>query len=303
MKGHIYSIQRYCIHDGPGIRTNVFFKGCQLHCPWCANPESQCTQNEIGFLAHKCTECGICMKKCPEKALNPEKLHRIDREKCTLCGICVRYCPSDCYQIFGREVSLDELVFEVEKDLPFYKNTGGGVTVTGGEPTLQYEFLEAFLRKCHEKGINTAMETHGIVEQTILEKLTPYVDYFLIDVKCMDEKLHKEVTGMSNEKTLQNIRYLTGTLQKKVSLRIPCIPGFNLDESSMEALIGFANEIQKTGNLEMIHLLPYHNLGQGKYEVLQKEYTYRRIPSMDDSMLEGYENRIKNEGLPVMIGG
>ncbi len=303
MKGYIYSIQRYCIHDGPGIRTNVFFKGCQLHCPWCANPESQDVKKEIGFIAHKCIGCGTCVKKCPVGALDKNNIGRIDRGKCILCGACVRYCASECYQIFGREIGLEELLNEIEKDLPFYRNTGGGVTVTGGEPTLQHEFLEQFLKKCKANGINTAIETHGIVEHRILMKLAPYIDYFLIDVKCMDPSLHKKITGMSNEATLNNIRLLTKNMKKKVALRIPCIPGFNMNKENMDKLIEFAKEIQQTGNLSMINLLPYHNLGQSKYEMLQKEYLYCSIPTLKDDMLTEYEIRIKNEKLPVRIGG
>ncbi len=301
--GVIYSIQRYCIHDGPGIRTNVFFKGCQLKCPWCANPESQKMQWDISFLAHKCTECGLCMEKCPEKALRPGKENRLDRSRCTFCGICVRYCPVECYQIFGREVTVEELVAEVEKDMPFYKNTGGGVTVTGGEPTLQAAFVWKFLKACKEKDMDTAMETHGIAPTKVFAELAPYVDHFLIDIKHMDENAHKRVVGVSNQKVLENIRMLTEKLGKEVSLRVPCIPEFNMDEENFSRISKFAEEIQKTEKLKMIHLLPYHNLGISKYDALNRDYMRRELPPVKDEELLPYKQKLEEAGLPVKIGG
>ncbi len=301
--GLIYSIQRYCIHDGPGIRTNIFFKGCQLRCPWCANPESQHKQRELSFVSHKCTQCGLCIEKCPQNALRKEKNGRINRKGCDLCGLCVRCCPADCYQIFGREVTVAELLEEVERDLPFYQNSGGGVTVTGGEPTLQPEFLTEFLYACKTRGIDTAMETHGNAPAQVMEQLAPAVDHFLVDIKCMDSGLHERVIGEGNQRTLENIRLLAGKLDKEVSLRVPCIPGFNLDEKNKRALAVFAKEIEKTGNLHRIHLLPYHNLGLSKYEALDREYAYKDMAALRDEELAQYETEMRNEGLPVTIGG
>ncbi|MGI6069177.1 MAG: glycyl-radical enzyme activating protein [Blautia sp.] len=302
-KGFIYSIQRYCIHDGPGIRTDVFFKGCQLACPWCSNPESQHEQRELSFAAHKCVHCGLCVEKCPSHALDLQRSTRIDPDKCDLCGICVRYCPRECYQMFGREVTVEELLTEVEKDLPFYQNTGGGVTVTGGEPTLQWEFLVEFLKACKEKGLDTAMETHVHVSPQVLRQLAPYVDHFLTDVKHMDSVVHQQVIGVGNGQILDNIRMLSGELGKEVSLRIPCIPGFNQGAKNKAALKDFAQEIKETGNLKMIHLLPYHNLAMGKYESLRRKYPMGKEPVMDEEILREYEAELLQAGLPVIIGG
>lgn len=301
--GFIYSIQRYCIHDGPGIRTNIFLKGCQLKCPWCANPESQQDRKEISFAAHKCAQCGLCTQKCPREALDLSQKERIDLEKCNFCGICVRYCPQECYQIFGREVTVEELLFEAEKDLPYYKNSGGGITVSGGEPTLQWEFLELFLKACKEKGLDTAMETHGYASYSVMERLAPFVDHFLIDVKHMNSALHERVVGVPNGRILDNIRRLSKSLEKEVALRIPCILGFNMEEENRRAIREFAQEIAGTGNLHMIHLLPYHNLGMGKYEALGREYSMEELSPMKEEELLGYEEELREAGLPVIIGG
>lgn len=302
-KGNIYNIQHYCIHDGPGIRTDIFFKGCNFHCPWCANPESINGKRQLSFMAHKCTKCGLCVAKCPNQALDLQIEERIDSKKCDLCGICVRYCPKNCYTVYGKEYTVEELIYEVEKDIPYYKNSGGGVTVTGGEPTLQHRFLVEFLSACKERGIHTAMESNISCTQEVLDQIAPYVDLFLADVKHMDSKIHQQTVGQGNEAVLRNIRHLTSELGKKVSIRVPCIPGFNVTDENMELLKEFALEIQKTGCLQMVHLLPYHNLGMGKYDSLGMDYSMRNIKPLSETDLLPYKNSMEQAGLQVKIGG
>lgn len=302
-KGFIYSIQRYSIHDGPGVRTNVFFKGCQLHCPWCANPESQKVEREISFISHKCTDCGMCLKKCPKGAIDLARTPRVDRAVCDLCGQCVKYCPVDCYKIFGEEITAEELLQEVLKDQAFYHNSGGGVTVSGGEPTLQLEFLLHFLKLCKESGVNTAMESHAYGEEEAFRALIPLVDHFLPDVKHMDSELHEKVIGVPNGPILRNIRMLVKE-GCRVSVRVPFIPGFNDSEKNMRELGAFAKELLAAGDMAMVHLLPYHSLGKSKYESLDRGYSMDGTKPPENETMEEWKEFLEKEfGLPVTIGG
>ena len=302
-KGFIYNIQHYCIHDGPGIRTDFFFKGCNFACPWCANPESMKASPQLSFMAHKCTQCGLCVKKCPQQALDQSVEHRIDVKSCTLCGTCARYCPKSCYTVYGKEYTVEELLLEAKKDQPYYQNSGGGITVTGGEPTLQHEYLELFLKACKTEGIHTAMESNVSCTQEVMDKIAPYLDLVLADVKHMDSETHKQVIGQPNRRVLSNIRHLTADLGKDLAIRVPCIPGFNVNEENMEQLREFALEIQKTGHLTMINLLPYHNLGMGKYTSLGMKYPMGEVKALSESALLPYQQMMEQAGLPVKIGG
>lgn len=304
IKGMIYSIQRYCIHDGPGIRTTVFFKGCQLKCPWCANPESQKHAAELGFYEHKCTQCKDCISRCPQKALDFSRPGRIDREKCNLCGLCERYCSRECYQIFGEEVTAGGLLDEVMKDLPFYRNSNGGVTVSGGEPTLQPDFLMQFLSLCKENGLDTALESNAYAEESVFRGLARYVDHFLLDIKHMDTRRHEEVVGAPNEKILSNIRMLVQELGCEVSLRIPFIPGFNDTETNFTMLGEFSKEQKEHGRLHKVNLLPYHNMGKSKYHALGQVYGMDGTAAPEDCTMEYWKNFLEEKyKVPVEIGG
>lgn len=303
-KGLVYSIQRYCIHDGPGIRTDVFLKGCSLHCPWCSNPESQRPEPELSFLANKCCGCGVCFEKCKENALRREGGFRIDRGKCTGCGVCVRYCARDCYQLYGKEYTAQELLCEASKDDIFYQNSGGGVTVTGGEPTDQYEFVVEFLALCKEAGLDTAMETHGFSLEERYVEAAPYVDHFLIDLKHTDLRKCHDVTGSPlNVSPMENMRVLAGRYGKEVSIRIPVIPGFNDDMENFGHVAEFARELRETGNLRMIHLLPYHNMGSSKYAALNRCYPMGDASALADSEVEPFREFLLSRDLPCIIGG
>lgn len=304
IKGKIYSIQRYCIHDGQGIRTTVFFKGCQLRCPWCANPESQNMGVELGFYEHKCINCKTCFGKCPHGALDLQIQGRIDREKCTMCGLCERYCAQECYQIYGKEISADILLEEVMKDVPFYRNSGGGVTVSGGEPTLQADFLIRFLTLCKQNGLDTAVESHAYAEEEVFRKLTNCVDHFLLDIKHMDSTIHEEAVGVSNKKILRNIQMLGEEYRCDISLRMPFIPGFNDTKENIFLLGEFAKRIKEKGRLTMVHLLPYHSMGKSKYQALARLYEMDMTFVPDNSVLEYWKTFLETQfGIPVTIGG
>ena len=305
LSGRVYSIQRYCIHDGPGIRTDVFLKGCALRCPWCCNPESQSPARELAFSAGKCTGCGSCFRKCPSGALRRDgEGFRIDKEKCTLCGLCVRYCPRDCYKLYGEEYTPEALLEEVLKDEIFYRNSGGGVTVTGGEPLMQLEFVTAFLKLCTQSGLDTAMETHGFNETEKYRQVAPYVRHFLIDLKHTDlQKCHAVTRSPLQFSPMENIRVLTQECGCEVSIRVPVIPGFNDDEQNFRALAAFGKTLLPTGKLKMIHLLPYHNLGAGKYETLDLRYPMPEVKPLEDEALLPHLALLEAALLPCMIGG
>jgi len=302
-KGLVYSIQRYSIHDGPGIRTLIFFKGCQLKCPWCSNPESQHTCKEIAFSASKCRGCGKCAQVCPLDAIDLQAQYRIDRNKCNLCGLCVRYCPYEAYTIFGKWMTVDELVLEAEKDRPFYRKSNGGITVSGGEPTLQHEFVKELFKECKKRGLNIAIESHGYAEWKVFESLAPYVDLFQIDIKHMDSDLHKKVIGVPNQQILSNILGIAFDAKEKVAVRIPLIPGFNDTIENFHAVAEFAQKVNSSGNLTVVHILPYHSMGQSKYESLAREYSMAgtKPPSFDS--IEKFLQVFESYGLPAQQGG
>lgn len=302
-KGLVYSIQRYSIHDGPGIRTLIFFKGCQMKCPWCSNPESQNSCREIAFSAGKCRDCGKCAKVCAPGAIDLQAQNRIDRSKCDLCGLCVRSCPNEAYTIFGKWMTVDELIAEVEKDRPFYRKSGGGITVSGGEPTLQYEFIREFLKECKNRGLDTAIETHGYAQWNIIESLAPYIDLFQTDIKHMNSELHEKVTGYPNNQILNNIRSLAIDAKKKVAIRIPLIPGFNDTDENIQAVAEFARQINAGGYLHMVHILPYHAMGQSKYEALDRIYSMKGVRTPDAGNVMRFVNMLKSYGLPAQQGG
>lgn len=302
-KGLVYSIQRYCIHDGPGIRTLIFFKGCQLKCPWCSNPESQNISEEIAFSANKCRFCGKCAQVCPTGAIDLQAQHRIDRRKCNLCGLCVRYCPYEAYTIFGKWMTVEELVQEAEKDRPFYRKSGGGITVSGGEPTLQHEYVNEFLKECKNRELDTAIESHGYAQWQIYESLAPFIDLFQIDIKHMDSDLHNKVMGVPNQQVLSNIKDIAFKAGKKIAIRIPLIPGFNDTHENIHAVAEFAKLVNSSGNLTMIHILPYHGMGQSKYEFLDRPYSMADTKPPSTDSIQRILQVFESYGLPVQEGG
>lgn len=299
LKGLIFDIKRYAIHDGPGIRTTVFLKGCPLSCRWCDNPESQDFLREFIFWPERCLHCDACINVCKKKAIiKSENNKRVDETKCDFCESCVRECYSEALQIVGREISIEELLDEIRKDSDFYVESGGGGTFSGGEPFSQSDFLCEMLAACKRRGIHTAIETCGFVSWDILEKTTPNVDLFLYDIKSMDEKRHKEFTGVSNRLILENLEKLARNSQ--VIVRVPLIPQINDDEDNISRLGKFLSRLER---IEEVDLLPYHRLGISKYERLNKTYALKKITPPVQDRVDDIRKALEKFGFRINVGG
>lgn len=265
MKGLIFDIQRSSFVDGDGVRTTVFFKGCNLNCKWCHNPEGIKNYKEMLFYKSKCTGCKKCKQICQK-----------NEKECTLCGNCVLICPNAAREICGKEYEIKELLSIILRDCAIYEKTGGGVTFSGGECMLQIDFLEEILKECKNEGINTAVDTAGNVPYAYFERILPYADTFLYDIKCVDEDLHKEFTGVSNKLILENFEKLC-KCGKKVVVRVPVIGGFNDTDGEFEKICQFLT----CKGVAKVELLPYHNMGAHKYEGLSLSFEEFTAPNED----------------------
>jgi pyruvate formate lyase activating enzyme len=309
--GTIFDIKKYSVHDGPGIRTTVFLKGCPLKCVWCHNPEGQKTSAEMMFFSDRCAACGTCVPICPNQAIALEagspdmrrayEIHTL-REKCTVCGECVEACPQGAREIAGRVATSDELIDEIMKDVVFYDSSGGGVTFSGGEPLLQPDFLLALLRECKAREIHTAVDTCGFVEWETLSAIVPYADLILYDLKCMDAGMHFELTGRRNEVILENLTRLSRTHSNLV-VRFPLIPGINDNEENILSTGEFLSSLRGEGRSPRIDVLPYHRTGIGKYERLGRVYSMPNVPRPIDDMVHAVLERLRKLGLETGIGG
>lgn len=267
-KGLIFNIQKMSIQDGPGIRTTVFFKGCPLRCLWCANPESQNRKKEIAFFHGKCVQCGYCTQICPVQAIaGANQMFSIHREQCIQCLQCAKECCTNAKKIIGQEYSSKELLIEILKDKEFYIKSGGGITFSGGEPFLQYDFLLECLKECKKEELHIAIETTGFANIEKILSASKYIDLIFYDIKHMDAQKHKKLTGVSNDIILHNFRTLT-QYHKNIIARIPLIPSCNDDETNIRRTSAFAANCG-VGRLE---ILPYHKLGVSKYQQLGREY-------------------------------
>lgn len=296
-RASITDIQRYSVHDGPGIRTVVFFKGCPLRCKWCQNPETQYMKKLVMFNPELCVGCGKCVEICPNHAIDPVT-GLLDRDKCTACGTCLEGCYAGARTIPGDEMSLDEVFDTVCLDEVFYKNSGGGVTLSGGEVTMHADAASKLLRRCKARGISTAIETCGFCAFSELEKLLPYVDYYLYDIKLMDGERHREYTGQPNAVVHDNLRRL-GKLGKTIIIRIPFIPTVNDSEENLRQTAELAREV----NAMEVHLLPFHQIGESKWNNLGFNYTFHDYQPPSEKLLEQAADILREYGLRVNIGG
>lgn len=267
-QGLVFDVAHGSFTDGPGVRTVVFFKGCNLRCRWCHNPESQSAARQMLFYESKCSACGICKDVCPQRW-----------EYCDLCGACTQYCPSSAKKICGETRTVEEVMRELRKDAPFFDNSGGGVTFSGGECMLQPNFLKALLLRCRECGIHTAVDTAGNVDWERFAEILPYTDMFLYDVKCFSDGRHREGTGVSNERILKNLINLSERFEGDILVRVPIIPGFNTDEAELGKMAAFIGKIR----CKAVELLPYHRLGENKYVALGKDADVYPVPT-DEQM-------------------
>lgn len=295
----IFNIQRFSVNDGPGIRTNVFFKGCPLNCLWCHNPESKSLTPDLGFIQSKCIGCGHCLTQCPggcHSNVNGE--HVIDRTKCLACRACQTFCAG-ALEIMGQEMSVEEVIDEVMKDEIFYRTSGGGMTVSGGEPMIQFPFLPALLRAAREKGLTSCMETCGFAAWERFEEVLPLVDLFLYDVKETDPARHKEYTGADNALILENLKRLDAAGAKTV-LRCPIIPGLNDREDHFAAIGRLADSLK---NVQGIDVEPYHPLGKTKCENLGRDYPLADLSFPDKEQVKAWIDAIAaHTAVPVRQG-
>lgn len=297
--GIIFNIQKFSIHDGPGIRTTVFFKGCPLKCLWCHNPESQNTKKEMLYDRKKCVLCRTCETVCKAKAIRLENDRMVtDMNKCIFCGKCVTYCMYEARDIAGKEYTVDDVLKVVLQDKIFYKQSGGGVTVSGGEPLMQIDFVYELLRRLKEEGINTAVDTCGAVSFEVLERIAKYTDLFLYDIKLMDDQKHKEYIGVSNKLIIENLIKLS-KIHNNINIRMPIIEGINADNSHIEETL----KIIKDLNIGKINLLPYHDIAKHKYHKLGLGYDEEKMSKPSDEKMNSYKEMLEKAGYKVKIGG
>jgi len=301
-KAFIFNVQKYNMYDGPGVRTIVFFKGCPLRCKWCSNPESVKQIYQILFKKNMCANCGACTKVCPAgiHTLN-NVIHEVKRNNdCTGCRKCKDVCPHAALEIAGEMKSLSELLHMVREDAMFYEMSGGGVTLGGGECTMQAEAAKNLLMACKQEGINTAIETCGYAKPEKLLEMAEYVDLFLFDIKHMNPERHSELTGVSNDLILYN---LTELLKHRhhVTIRMPMLKGMNDSQDEIRKVIEFLSPYKDYPNFKGIDLLPYHKLGANKYNQLDQVYPIEGDPSLTAAEIDRIEEWIKAYQFPVRV--
>lgn len=299
MEACIFNIQSFCVHDGPGIRTTVFFKGCPLRCQWCFNPESQDIRPVFSYHKNLCKHCNSCISVCPTKSLHFNKnnclVHNIDT--CINCGKCIKTCGQNAIKFYGKMYTLDEVVDIVLKDRLFYETSGGGVTLSGGEVLNQHEFAYALLDRLKEEGISTIIETTAYGPFENLAKLAKKCDYVYVDLKHMNDDIHKKYVGVSNSLILENLKKLKG-VNTKVVVRIPVIPTINDGDNIIET----GKFVKSLGYVERMGLLPYEKYGISKYESINREYMLNDIQTPNKKVIEEYKTKLQELGIKVEIG-
>lgn len=294
----IFNIERFAIHDGPGIRTTVFFQGCPLKCAWCANPESQTAGKKLMFLEKKCAGCGRCVQKCPQKAISlKDGKASIDRNLCIRCGTCEETCPNEAMSIIGKEMKLSEIYQIIVRDLDYYVQSGGGVTLSGGEALLYIDAIMPLLNKCREEGIHISVETCGNIPEKNIEAAVSVIDLFLFDIKTLNKEKLAKYTGGNLSLILDNFSRIAAEAPDKIVVRIPVIPGVNDTEKELEEIFCFTAE----HGLNRIHLLPYHTLGITKYNQLGIPYLFECRESMKRERLTSFQEKGKRMGLEIIV--
>jgi len=300
MKGVVFNIQKFSIQDGPGIRTTVFMKGCPLSCLWCSNPEGMRPEPELITNDRKCIGCMKCGEICPANAISfVDGLRLVNWDICNNCLECTKVCPSHALEATGNVMTVDEAFDMVAQDAAFYRNSGGGITISGGEAMLQWEFVLELFKKSKEAGFHTVLDTTAHCKWEHLEKVLEYVDLILFDIKHMDPERHKEKTGISNEVILENLE--KAAKKSKIWLRIPLIPGYNDSEENLKKVAELASRIKA----EKVSVLPYHEYGKEKYDRLGREYTCDEVDILgeDDQVVLRSKELFESYGLDVAVGG
>ena len=300
MEGTVFNIKRYAIHDGPGIRTTVFLKGCPLSCPWCQNPEGTRPEPELIWHESRCIGCRDCEEACPTGAVSflDGKL-RVDDSLCDMCGRCASACFAGALEVAGRRMTVEEVLTEVVKDRVFYEQSGGGITVSGGEPLMQADFLEAVLSASRQAGIHTALDTSGYTDRKTLLRIAEKVDLFLWDLKTMDDQAHIDYTGVSNRVILENLKALSRA-GRQVHIRFTLIPGVNDNETNLKAMGALLVSLE---GVDRIDILPYHRGWVNKYEGLRREGEPTLFEPPSAAVLKAAETKLAEFGLNIRIGG
>jgi len=301
LPGNIFSIERYAVHDGAGIRTMVYLKGCPLRCLWCANPEGQEARSQLFFFAERCIACGRCLAACPSGAARRDTEDRIthDPALCRGCGGCVENCCADARRLFGRSMTVAEVMVEVLKDRAFYRQSGGGVTVSGGEPTAQAGFVRDLLRECRRRGLHTTLETCGHCDWPQLAAIAEHLDVVLYDIKHMDSDAHLRLTGVPNDLILSNLRGLARLGTVEIRVRVPVIPGHNDGPQNMAALAEFVAGLPAVAGVEM---LAYHPYGAGKYARCGRESMLAHLEPPSQERLEELAGIVRERGVACTLG-
>lgn len=297
--GLVFDFMRYAIHDGPGIRTIAFLKGCPMRCRWCHNPEGQLHHQELMVWADRCQGCGNCVSACRHGALTGGGTAPLPNEQCLCCGACVEACVGGARALIGRELTVGAAMAEIRRDLAFHEESGGGVTFSGGEPVAQADFLLALLGECKQVGYHTAVETTGLTDISTLLRVSDLTDLFLYDLKPLEEEAHREFTGVSNATSLRNLRELSRT-RDDVIVRIPIVPGVTDSERSTQWL---AERLVELPSVSRVHLLPYHAHGEAKYRRLRRPYLMAGAASPSRSVLDRIARRLASTGKRISIGG
>ena len=301
VSGVVFNIQRFSIHDGPGIRTTVFLKGCSLRCGWCCNPESLRRSPEIITRNVKCIGCGKCVEACPQEAISiAEDTRVIDWEKCEHLMKCAEVCPSGAIKAAGKYMTVAEVMDTVERDASYYSRTGGGMTVSGGEPLVQWQFALRLLREAKRAGLHTALDTTGHGDWEVLDEMLNFADLVLYDVKHPNSAKHREGTGVSNERILENLRKTAARPGAKVWVRHPLIPRFNDSEEDLKELCKLVLTLKPS--VEKISLLPYHKFGEPKYAATGREYPWKSISTITDEQIAEFKELVESHGIEAHVG-